>query len=34
VNWTIAVVGLILMGVASAQKLDVKIIDRQDKEDE
>jgi hypothetical protein len=36
VRWTIAVAGLILVcaASASAQKLDVKIIDRQDKEDE
>lgn len=36
VRWTIAVAGLILVcaGSASAQKLDVKIVDRQDKEDE
>jgi hypothetical protein len=35
-KWTIAVVGLILVcaAFASAQRLDVKIIDRQDKEDE
>ena len=36
VRWTIAVAGLILVcaASASAQKLDVKIVDRQDKEDE
>ena len=35
-NWTIAVAGLILVcpASASAQKLNVKIIDRQDKQDE
>ena len=35
-KWTIAVAGLILLcgASASAQKLNVKIIDRQDKEDE
>jgi hypothetical protein len=35
-KWTIPVTGLILVfaASASAQKLDVKIIDRQDKEDE
>ena len=35
-NCTVAIAGLALMSVvaASAQKLDVKIIDRQDKEDE
>jgi hypothetical protein len=34
-KWTIAVAGLILVCAtsASAQRLDVKIIDRQDKED-
>jgi hypothetical protein len=36
VRWTIAVCGLVLVcaASASAQRLDVKIIDRQDKEDE
>src|ERR1017187_311883 len=35
-QWTIAVAALILLcaGSASAQKLDVKIVDRQDKENE
>ena len=35
-NWSLAAAGLILVCVtsASAQKLDVKIIDRQDKEDD
>ncbi len=35
-TWTITVAGLILVCAASAsvQKLDVKIVDRQDKEDE
>ena len=34
-KWLIAVVGMIVVGAypASAQKLDVKIVDRQDKED-
>jgi len=34
VKWKMAAAGLILVLAASAQKLEVKIIDRQDKEDE